>query len=151
MTTISSEEILSSQDKKEESWAQVTSKEQVHENNDHHGDNNNNNERQDDDDQQQQEENDEYNDDHDQYFRNDDEDEDDNGHPHYGHDHNDGGKVTSMPFYRPPRQRQRWSDNQLAPHTEWGDIFFDLFYVATACKFSSPYELFISGGGRYSL
>lgn len=35
-----------------------------------------------------------------------------------------------MPWYRPPRQRQRWGQEQAIPHTEWGDIFFDLFYVA---------------------
>jgi hypothetical protein len=35
-----------------------------------------------------------------------------------------------MPFFSHPQQRQRWGDAQLHPHTNWGDIFFDLFYVA---------------------
>jgi low temperature requirement protein LtrA len=26
----------------------------------------------------------------------------------------------------------RWTDHQSHPHTNWGDIFFDLFYVAAA-------------------
>ncbi|KAL7564133.1 hypothetical protein ACA910_021108 [Epithemia clementina (nom. ined.)] len=56
-----------------------------------------------------------------------------NHHTHHHHHHHHGSSSgKGMPFYRPPRQRQRWSDNQLAPHTEWGDIFFDLFYVAAA-------------------
>jgi len=43
-------------------------------------------------------------------------------------DHED--TEDAMPFYTTPKQRQRWGDNQIPPHTEWGDIFFDLFYVA---------------------
>jgi Bacterial low temperature requirement A protein (LtrA) len=30
------------------------------------------------------------------------------------------------------RQRQRWDDQQILPHVNWGDLFFDLFYVAAA-------------------
>ena len=30
------------------------------------------------------------------------------------------------------RQRQRWDDHQILPHVNWGDLFFDLFYVAAA-------------------
>lgn len=37
-----------------------------------------------------------------------------------------------MPVFSHPKQRQRWGDTQLHPHTNWGDIFFDLFYVAAA-------------------
>jgi hypothetical protein len=48
----------------------------------------------------------------------------------HGHDHDQGPE--DLPFYSPPRQRQRWGDTQIAPHTNWGDIFFDLFYVAAA-------------------
>mmetsp|Transcript_8215 Transcript_8215/g.10734 ORF Transcript_8215/g.10734 Transcript_8215/m.10734 type:complete len:577 (+) Transcript_8215:116-1846(+) len=48
------------------------------------------------------------------------------------HNHGDHSDGESMPFYVAPRQRQRWSDDQHAPHTDWGDIFFDLFYVAAA-------------------
>jgi hypothetical protein len=35
-----------------------------------------------------------------------------------------------MPAFRRPMQRQHWGDVQETPHKEWGDIFFDLFYVA---------------------
>jgi hypothetical protein len=35
-------------------------------------------------------------------------------------------------FYRPPRQRQKWGDKQILPRVNWGDLFFDLFYVAAA-------------------
>jgi hypothetical protein len=35
-----------------------------------------------------------------------------------------------MPIYTHCQQRQRWGDTQLHPHTNWGDVFFDLFYVA---------------------
>jgi hypothetical protein len=31
-----------------------------------------------------------------------------------------------------PKQRQRWGDTQILPHTNWGDLFFDLFYVGAA-------------------
>jgi hypothetical protein len=31
-------------------------------------------------------------------------------------------------FFAPPRQRQRWGDNQILPRVNWGDLFFDLFY-----------------------
>jgi hypothetical protein len=43
-----------------------------------------------------------------------------------------------LPFYQAPRQRHRWQDlqqqqqQQQHPHKQWGDIFFDLFYVAAA-------------------
>jgi hypothetical protein len=35
-----------------------------------------------------------------------------------------------MPLFTPPKQRQRWGDNQVHPHTDWGCVFFDLFFVA---------------------
>jgi hypothetical protein len=35
-------------------------------------------------------------------------------------------------LYTVPEQRQRWGDTQVMPHVEWGDLFFDLFYVAAA-------------------
>jgi len=44
-----------------------------------------------------------------------------------GHDH-DG----ILPWYSPPIQRQRWDKDQILPHVNWGDLFFDLFYVAMA-------------------
>jgi hypothetical protein len=46
---------------------------------------------------------------------------------HGGHKHS---HETS--YYAPPHQRQRWGDTQVAPHTNWGDLFFDVFYVAAA-------------------
>ena len=37
-----------------------------------------------------------------------------------------------VPWYSPPIQRQRWNEDQILPHVNWGDLFFDLFYVAMA-------------------
>mmetsp|Transcript_5788 Transcript_5788/g.11297 ORF Transcript_5788/g.11297 Transcript_5788/m.11297 type:complete len:556 (+) Transcript_5788:49-1716(+) len=45
---------------------------------------------------------------------------------HHGHG---GGE---MPFWAPPRQRQRWGEAQHDVHNNWGDIFYDLFFVALA-------------------
>jgi low temperature requirement protein LtrA len=42
-----------------------------------------------------------------------------------------------MAFFRPIIQRQRWGDDQLPAHTDWGNIFFDLFYVAAAYNLGS--------------
>jgi len=33
-------------------------------------------------------------------------------------------------FFSPPRQRQKWGSDQILPHVNWGDLFFDLFFVA---------------------
>jgi hypothetical protein len=33
-------------------------------------------------------------------------------------------------LFSPPRQRQKWGSDQILPHVNWGDLFFDLFYVA---------------------
>jgi Bacterial low temperature requirement A protein (LtrA) len=56
--------------------------------------------------------------------------------PH--HHHNDDlFHDTNMPSYLAPQQRQRWGEAQLPPHTDWGDIFFDLFYVAAAYNLGS--------------
>jgi hypothetical protein len=43
------------------------------------------------------------------------------------------GKIV---FFAPPRQRQRWGDTQILPRLNWGDLFFDLFYVAAAYNVS---------------
>lgn len=43
------------------------------------------------------------------------------------HSHN-----LNVPWYNRPVQRQRWDDDQVLPHINWGDLFFDLFYVAAA-------------------
>ena len=40
------------------------------------------------------------------------------------------GSETS--WYNPPIQMQRWAEDQVLPHVDWGDIFFDLFYVGAA-------------------
>jgi hypothetical protein len=55
-------------------------------------------------------------------------------HANHHHHHRHRSLSDQMPWYTPPMQRQRWDEEQLTPHTEWGDIFFDLFYVASACK-----------------
>jgi low temperature requirement protein LtrA len=41
-------------------------------------------------------------------------------------------KLKKSGFYQPPFQRQKWGDTQVLPHVNWGDLFFDLFYVAAA-------------------
>lgn len=46
-------------------------------------------------------------------------------------------KVCDVRFIRPPIQRQRWDDDQVLPHVNWGDLFFDLFYVAAAYNLSA--------------
>lgn len=33
-------------------------------------------------------------------------------------------------LFSPPRQRQKWGSDQVLPHVNWGDLFYDLFYVA---------------------
>jgi hypothetical protein len=40
-------------------------------------------------------------------------------------------------LYRPPKQRQRWGQQQVLPRVNWGDLFFDLFYVAAAYNVST--------------
>ena len=45
-----------------------------------------------------------------------------------GHFHDD--EEHTIPWYAPPVQRQRWGADQSLPHINWGDLFFDLFYVA---------------------
>ena len=42
------------------------------------------------------------------------------------------GHESMLPWYSPPVQRQRWGKDQMLPHVNWGDLFFDLFYVAAA-------------------
>ncbi|KAL3941868.1 MAG: hypothetical protein SGBAC_003838, partial [Bacillariaceae sp.] len=38
------------------------------------------------------------------------------------------------PFYCRPCQRQRWAAKQILPHVNWGDLFFDLFFVSMAAN-----------------
>ena len=40
-------------------------------------------------------------------------------------------------FFSAPHQRQRWGDTQILPRVNWGDLFFDLFYVAAAYNTSN--------------
>ena len=40
-----------------------------------------------------------------------------------------------MILYDPPRQRQRWGDDEVLPHVNWAGLFFDLFYVAAAYNY----------------
>lgn len=42
-----------------------------------------------------------------------------------------------MPLVSRPIQRQRWSDTQIRPVVNWGDLFFDLFHVAAFYNLSS--------------
>jgi len=46
-------------------------------------------------------------------------------------------RVTSIKLATRPRQRQRWNDKQMLPHVNWGDLFWDLFYVAAAYNLSN--------------
>mmetsp|Transcript_9581 Transcript_9581/g.14371 ORF Transcript_9581/g.14371 Transcript_9581/m.14371 type:complete len:580 (-) Transcript_9581:1124-2863(-) len=50
--------------------------------------------------------------------------------------------VTRLVFWTRPKQRQRWGDVDSHPKLNWGDLFFDLFYVASALNLS--YVLFYS-------
>ena len=45
-------------------------------------------------------------------------------------------RVTKLAFFEPPYQRQCWGDTQILPYINWGDLFFDLFYVAAAYNLS---------------
>lgn len=49
-----------------------------------------------------------------------------------GHFDHEGHTDDMIPWYAPPLQRQRWGEDTQLPHVNWGDLFFDLFYVAMA-------------------
>jgi len=38
--------------------------------------------------------------------------------------------VSKPSWYSPPAQRIRWGGDQCLQHVDWGDLFFDLFYVS---------------------
>jgi Bacterial low temperature requirement A protein (LtrA) len=40
-------------------------------------------------------------------------------------------------LYAPPRQRRNWDDSDTLPRINWGDLFFDLFYVAATYNVSN--------------
>ena len=48
---------------------------------------------------------------------------------------------SSFQLYAPPRQRQEWGQQQILPRVNWGDLFFDLFYVAAAYNVSAMFPL----------
>jgi len=45
--------------------------------------------------------------------------------------------VKGFTLWSPPKQRQRWGDVDVLPHINWGDLFFDLFYVSAALNLST--------------
>jgi hypothetical protein len=50
-------------------------------------------------------------------------------------EHKNHHQSLRVPWYCPPLQRQYWDDDQVLPHINWGDMFYDLFYVAAGkCK-----------------
>ena len=55
-------------------------------------------------------------------------------HSHHNDDHHHRFVSLSehVPIYSRPKQRQRWGEQHILPHVNWGDLFFDLFYVAAA-------------------
>jgi hypothetical protein len=50
-------------------------------------------------------------------------------------------------LYSPIRQRQKWGDTQVLPRTNYGDLFFDLFYVAATYNVSFILVDQVSGTG----
>lgn len=64
-------------------------------------------------------------------------------HGNQGHHHHHGSVRRlheSVPLYAKPMQRQRWDDVQVLPHVNWGDLYFDLFYVAAAYQLSHAFK-----------
>lgn len=49
--------------------------------------------------------------------------------PNNKNDHHHAGII---PWYSPPMQRVFYGKPQVLPHVNWGDLFFDLFFVAAA-------------------
>jgi hypothetical protein len=47
-------------------------------------------------------------------------------------DDNEEDHHSIVPWFHSPVQRQRWGKDQVLPHVNWGDLFFDLFYMAAA-------------------
>ena len=39
-------------------------------------------------------------------------------------------KEANVRIFSPPRQRQKWGSDYSLPHVDWGNLFYDLFYVA---------------------
>ena len=55
------------------------------------------------------------------------------------HDDANDGHAESLPWYTHPIQRQRWNEDHVLPHVNWGDLFFDLFYVGAGEKVTCFY------------
>jgi low temperature requirement protein LtrA len=63
-------------------------------------------------------------------------------HDHHGAHHSPSIRHLSeqVPLYSAPRQRQRWNEIQVLPHVNWGDLYFDLFYVSAAYNLSHGFK-----------
>lgn len=59
-----------------------------------------------------------------------------NNHDSHSHDQHHG-HTQGFNMIAPPVQRQKWGDTQVLPHVNWGDLFFDLFYVSAAYNLSA--------------
>jgi hypothetical protein len=57
---------------------------------------------------------------------------DENGQFHDAHAH-------MKPLYAPPIQRQRWGEDQVLPHVNWGEFSYSLCCVLHACIFIVKY------------
>eukprot|EP00980_Cylindrotheca_fusiformis_P015928 scaffold4663_cov109-Cylindrotheca_fusiformis.AAC.2 len=65
----------------------------------------------------------------------DDDDEKHNANKQHDHDedpHQHHSPAGVIPWYSPPMQRVFYGKPQVLPHVNWGDLFFDLFFVAAA-------------------
>mmetsp|Transcript_5885 Transcript_5885/g.9781 ORF Transcript_5885/g.9781 Transcript_5885/m.9781 type:complete len:541 (+) Transcript_5885:61-1683(+) len=51
--------------------------------------------------------------------------------------HQNDFHVCKLLLYSKPNQRQRWGDHQIHPVVNYGDLFFDLYYVAAAYNLSN--------------
>ena len=58
---------------------------------------------------------------------------------HHSSNHSTRQLHEHVPLYSRPKQRQRWDDVQMLPHFNWGDLYFDLFYVAAAYNLSHAF------------
>ena len=73
---------------------------------------------------------------------------DSNNNSHAQHHHGSARHISEkVPLYARPRQRQRWDESQVLPHVNWGDLYFDLFYVAAAYNLSHAFKDSPNGEG----
>ena len=59
----------------------------------------------------------------------------------------DSKSHTAFTLISKPVQRQRWGDHQHHPVVNWGDLFFDLFYVAAAYNLANIIRESLTGEG----